>query len=33
VKSQRNVTYNKKIKSTIDINISQMMVHKQWVKR
>jgi len=32
--SQRNVTYhkNKKTKTT-DINITQMMVDKQWVKR
>jgi len=34
MKSQRNVTYHKnKKKNTIDINITQMMVGKQWVKR
>jgi len=31
--SQRNVTYIKNKKSAIDINITQMMVGKQWVKR
>ena len=34
MESQRNVTYHKnKKKNTIDINITQMMVGKQWVKR
>jgi len=28
---QRNVAYSKK--NTIDINITQMMVGKQWVKK
>jgi len=31
MESQRNVAYIKK--NTIDINITQMMVGKQWVKR
>jgi len=36
MESQRNVAYSKnikKLKNTIDINITQMMVGKQWVKR
>ena len=36
MKSQRNAAYIKNIKKTknaIDINITQMMVSKQWVKR
>jgi len=37
MESQRNVAYiknrNKKKKNAIDINITQMMVSTQWVKR
>ena len=35
MESQRKVAYskNKKNKNAIDINITQMMVGKQWVKR
>jgi len=35
MESQRNVAYNKnkKTKNAVDINITQMMVGKQWVKR
>jgi len=33
MESQRNVAYIKNRKNAIDINITQMMVGKQWVKR
>jgi len=33
MESQRNVAYIKIEKNAIDINITQMMVGKQWVKR
>jgi len=33
MESQRNVAYIKNRKKAIDINITQMMAGKQWVKR
>jgi len=33
MKSQRNVANSKNKKNAIDINITQTMVGKQWVKR
>ena len=33
MESQRNVAYIKNKNNAIDINITQMMVGKQWVKR
>jgi len=33
MESQRNAAYIKNKKNAIDINITQMMVGKQWVKR
>jgi len=33
MESQRNVAYIKIKKNAMDINITQMMVGKQWVKR
>jgi len=33
MESQRNVEYSKNEKNAIDINITQMMAGRQWVKR
>jgi len=33
MESQRNVTYSKNKKNAVDVNITQMISGKQWVKR